>query len=108
MRKSLISSVAIAAVLLSIPFARSSKANEIYVCEDGRTLQVNSQNRQQMMQDPCIQAWFEKNGVHKKAVAEAEKKKKETGPQSMVGIPSEGSGSGGDFSGLIPLLFNRR
>lgn len=108
MRKPLISSVAIAAVLLSIPFARSTNANEIYFCEDGRTLQVNSQNRQKMMQDPCIQEWFEKNGVHKKAVAEAEKKKKETGPQTMVGLPSDSSGSGGDFSGLIPLLFGRR
>lgn len=112
MRRPLAIAGAVSALLIavSIPTARTSVADEIYFCDDGRTLQVNSANRQKMMQDPCIQAWFQRTQSIAKSRAEADKKKAETAPQTMVGVPTAGSSSGGgdDFSGLIPLLFGRR
>lgn len=44
-------------VLTAVP-ARSS---EIFICRDGRTIEVNASNRRQLKSDPCIAEWFEQN-----------------------------------------------
>lgn len=109
MRKSLTIACAVSLWLLSLPVAGPSAADEIFFCEDGRTLQLNASNRQKLMQDPCIKSWFENNQTAAQLRAAAEKKKAESGPQTMVGIAPDASGGpgggGGGVNPLLPFLF---
>lgn len=47
----------------------ASRADEIYVCDDGQLLNVDNQNRQEMRDHPCVKAWRERNAAGAKVVA---------------------------------------
>lgn len=102
MRKLLVATCAVSVVLLALPAANISVADEIFVCEDGRTLTVTNANRERLSQDPCVKAWFAGNTTLKKAKQEAEKQAAEKGPQSMTGLPPEGPVP------ALPFFFGRR
>lgn len=71
---------------MSIAFVALTPAQsgEIFICNDGRTIELTPANRAKYKDDPCVAEWF-KN--HKSAVAAEEAKPKEP-PKSMKGIPA--------------------
>jgi hypothetical protein len=50
---------AIAIIMLALAM-EPARADETYVCGDGRTLVVTQANREKLADDPCIRAWHEK------------------------------------------------
>ncbi len=38
-------------------------ASEIFICDDGRQLKVDSSNRATLYNDPCVKDWFANNAV---------------------------------------------
>ncbi len=102
MRTALVISTVVSVVLLSLPAAKPSVADEIFLCEDGRTLQINASNREKLSKDPCVQAWFQGNQTLAQKKAAEEKHNAEKGPQTMVGMPPEAPMPG------LPFFFGRR
>lgn len=63
---------------------RPAHAGEIFICNDGRTIELTPTNRIKFKDDPCVAEWFKGN---QGAVAAEQAKTKEP-PKSMKGIPA--------------------
>ncbi len=74
--------LAIAIALVGV-LSAPTRADEIFVCKDGRTIQLNSSNREKLKNDPCVIDWFKAQ----KAEAEARQAKSGKAPDKMDGIP---------------------
>lgn len=75
-------------VALALWFAAPAQAGEIFLCKDGRMLEVNASNRQKMKSDPCIAEWFEQNAKRGGGKAGA------STPQSMTRATGRSRGTG--------------
>lgn len=63
---------------------KPARASEIFICNDGRTIQLNASNREKYRNDPCVAEWFKTQ----KSAVESEKAKATAAPQKMQGIPA--------------------
>ncbi len=60
-----------AALCIASVLAASAHADEIFSCEGGTLLYVNSENRLQMYEHPCIKAWFAMDSARQPARSSA-------------------------------------
>lgn len=72
------------AVIAAIWAVAPVHAGEIFLCEDGRTIELDSSNRHKLRDDPCVVAWYKSQ----KAAADAAKAKASVPPTRMQGIPA--------------------
>lgn len=54
--------------VLLLACAGEASAGEIFYCEDGRMLAVDSSNRARLAKDPCIVAWFAADAARQQKV----------------------------------------
>ncbi len=73
-----------AAFAAALAVLSPADAGEIFLCNDGRTIELTTANRAKYKDDPCVAEWFKAN---KDAVAAEQSKTKEP-PQKMKGIPA--------------------
>lgn len=69
------------------------EAGEIFICNDGRTLELNASNRMALKNDPCVVEWFKNN-------SKPEAAKPGNGPQSMT--RDDKWGRGGSSASYYP------
>lgn len=70
-----------AGMVAFIVWFQPAAASEVFICNDGRTLEVTKANREKLKNDPCVAEWFAKNT--KKAPAQTiEKGQKTAGSRS--------------------------
>lgn len=81
MRKLRYCALALAIVCTAIPSANGA---EIFICNDGRTIELTAANRAKFKDDPCIAEWFK----GQKEAAAAEQTKAKEPPNKMMGIPA--------------------
>lgn len=62
-----------------------SQAGEIFICNDGRTIELTPANRKNLKNDSCIAEWFKNQQAARTAT---EKAKAEAPRNRMEGIPS--------------------
>ncbi|KAB2918327.1 MAG: hypothetical protein F9K29_08250 [Hyphomicrobiaceae bacterium] len=60
-----------AALYAAVILANPARADEIFSCEGGTLLYVNSENRRQMYEHPCVKAWFAMNSARQLARSSA-------------------------------------
>lgn len=83
MRKLPLIAAALTAAIALSPMP-APMAGEIFICNDGRTLELTPANRAKLKDDPCVADWFKTN----KAAEVAEQSKKKEPPSKMQGIPA--------------------
>ncbi len=75
----------VAVILAFSALISPAHADEFYLCEDGRTIQLNASNREKYRNEPCVAEWFKSQ----KAKDEVEKAKAAAAPITrMQGIPA--------------------